>query len=355
MQTKKYQVECVDRDTGEKSLHVFEGVDDKSASDLANRMGFFVGSVTEVPEYQRRAFPWGVALASLVVGVVIGAGGLFAAVHSGQLAMPPGATSPTPNPVVAAPNQNATSPTPNPAVAMPNQNAVSPKPVPKSLSPLADLPDALKLIAFENTVWSLSVDHESKDYPLRDQVREIEILEELRSKPITAESARLVVTHATELKTLFVRLSLVGDELIRFIPGNWPTASFVKFNGQKCLVLSNMTTGLVYNTRRLGSKERAAEVVQTRVLPILSDVFSAFEKSDVSSFAIIHFYGSKDFVNDDRPDTRGEIVCVVVKKSDMRDFINVAITREELIRRSSVFLSDRDSQSTFNRVELTLR
>ena len=55
MQTKKYQVECVDRDTGEKSLHVFEGVSEKAASDLANRMGFLVGGVTALESQSSQA------------------------------------------------------------------------------------------------------------------------------------------------------------------------------------------------------------------------------------------------------------------------------------------------------------
>jgi hypothetical protein len=88
MQTQKYRVECVDRDTGAKTFHVFDAVDANAATDLANRMGFLVGEAVEVPTDQRRAFPWGVALGSLVLGVAIGAGGLFAAVNAGRVEVP---------------------------------------------------------------------------------------------------------------------------------------------------------------------------------------------------------------------------------------------------------------------------
>lgn len=48
MQVRKYQVECLDRDTGAKTIQVLDGLNAQAVSELANRMGFLVGSVDEM-------------------------------------------------------------------------------------------------------------------------------------------------------------------------------------------------------------------------------------------------------------------------------------------------------------------
>jgi hypothetical protein len=352
MQTRKYRVECVDRDTGAKTFHVFDGVDAKAVTELANRMGFLVGEAVEVPTDQRRAFQWGVALASLILGVAIGVGGLFAAVTSGIAAIPSNGGSSTST--TMADGSEASPQTTTPRAAAKGDGEAS-----RQLQKLADLPDVLSRLVAGETQWSLSVELDSKDHQLSDSKAECDRLGELLKTPPKTESDRLLSTHGAKLMELLASMTIVGGELIRFIPAISNdfnrTVSFASHNGQPCLIVSNMTTGMVYNTRKLASKERAAKVIQEAILPLLGDFDRLFNSTDIQSFAVVHFYGSKDFGSEEVLNTRGEVVCLVVNKRDLRDYLKTVITREELMRRSLVYLADRDSVFAFSRVELTVR
>lgn len=110
------------------------------------------------------------------------------------------------------------------------------------------------------------------------------------------------------------------------------------------LVISGVVSDNVYNTLKLTSKQRAAEVIATYILPALKTLANNFTNKEIKYFGMSCVYGSKDFGDDDPNATKGEFVSFLAPSRLIKKYASSDITEDELINAADIFISDRDME-----------
>jgi len=146
--------------------------------------------------------------------------------------------------------------------------------------------------------------------------------------------------------------------------GNSPAKFFVN-NQHKCIdicrkdtdrmfIISRVYCNDLFNTLQMKSKERAEHVLTGSILPSIHYFEPLFESNDFGYYGISVTYGSRDFLNDDeKSDLKPEILTAIFPSVACKKFINSKITDDEFISSCEFYLTDRDSQHTYRKVNLT--
>jgi len=134
---------------------------------------------------------------------------------------------------------------------------------------------------------------------------------------------------------------------------------FARWKGGISVVVTGAVSTTVFNTQRTTSKERAAAIIESMVLPSLGAFVKANFSEEISHFGIAILYGSEDFAADPSSlfsvlDKEAEMVGFVADRSACQKFVLGEITQEEFISKSAVFISDRDMMSGIKRITITI-
>jgi hypothetical protein len=186
------------------------------------------------------------------------------------------------------------------------------------------------------------------DHPTRSN---IEVIEQLKNNGLDQVvkirmTGKAIYPYKTQMLDLLLRLRaayFLTDEL-PFVGGT--------FNGKKCLLIM-VATDAVYNTIRLSSKQRAASIVAKNILPTLKEMATSLGETDLGYYGVYIAYGSKDFVSGDDDALHAESVGVIVSAKDAAAYAENNLTDQNLLDKSTVLLSDRDSDD-YSRVKLSL-
>lgn len=112
------------------------------------------------------------------------------------------------------------------------------------------------------------------------------------------------------------------------------------------LLINGASSGNVYNTLRLTTKQRVSNIFQQNILPALKSIHADHLKiPDIYYLSVSMTYASKDLTKED-DDLRVEYLCVVLKINDVIDFINNTLSYDEMLSNGSVYLKSRDDAMT---------
>ena len=130
---------------------------------------------------------------------------------------------------------------------------------------------------------------------------------------------------------------------------------FASFKDKTVLLISQIGVETVFNTLSLGTKERAARIISSNMIPELKRLYDTFKDTDLGYLGMVIAYGSKDFSEkSDVLNLKEEVVSLVVAKDTIQSFIQGEVTDNELVKNSSVFLSDRDMVFDVKKIEVEL-
>ena len=122
-------------------------------------------------------------------------------------------------------------------------------------------------------------------------------------------------------------------------------------NNEPVLMIGQLATGTVYNTLRSTEKKRAGTILKEGVFDCLRPIYACGQRIGVKHIAVVYGYPSKDF-SEKYATTDVEAVGFVTSLDDCEKFLHQDLSQEEFLRRSEIFLFDR--QANMKRIELTL-
>ncbi|HEY2933580.1 MAG TPA: hypothetical protein VGK99_17725 [Acidobacteriota bacterium] len=167
----------------------------------------------------------------------------------------------------------------------------------------------------------------------------------------SAAERRSFARYSAQLLELTPKLQIIGSTQAMFftnVPFRYTTIDQVE------AIIADLAIGSEFNTIRSTAKTRASKVISTMILPEMEALTESFKATPaVGFFGILVTYGSRDFLSESGSEP--ESVCLIVSRDDARGFVKGQITDNELLRRSQIFASDRDTAANnFRRVELKI-
>ncbi|NIA07653.1 MAG: hypothetical protein GWP14_08490 [Actinobacteria bacterium] len=122
-------------------------------------------------------------------------------------------------------------------------------------------------------------------------------------------------------------------------------------NNEAILMIGQLATSTVYNTLRSTEKKRAGTILKEGVFDCLRAVYVCGQEIGVKHITVVYGYLSKDF-SEKYASTDAEALGFVTSLDDCEKFLHQDLSQEEFLRRSEIFLFDK--QANMKRIELTL-
>ena len=181
--------------------------------------------------------------------------------------------------------------------------------------------------------------------------------EEEREDARSVVEYNLVVKHRSSIEKLFDNFEHIGiqDGKFLYFEEFIPLIFAVKDNSLSLLV-TGVVSNVTYNTIQTTARTRAADIIQSIVIPSLYHFDDAFYLNDIKHYGMTVAYGSKDFSKRKLfSDLSGECVSFVVSAKICNRFVNGEITEEELVESADIFLLDRDMVGSIKKVQISLQ
>lgn len=219
---------------------------------------------------------------------------------------------------------------------------------------LTPISEVLRDEAFGTTIWSLSIQHESKEYKAISHKDYSYALNNFLEYSPQSEYQQ-ALRYKTEMKNSFKWFTVYCDNIAKFLPNSSKRPIPFRFadnNGKKCVILSDIASSSVYNTLRSTSTSRASTVLISCIIPKIRFFYQAFEQTDFEYFGFIIFYGSKDFSEkSDVLNLKAEMLALIIPKDKCLQFIDGLITESEFIGNCDVYLTDRDMMFDYKKIK----
>ena len=82
------------------------------------------------------------------------------------------------------------------------------------------------------------------------------------------------------------------------------------------------------------------------ILPRIRYLHQALGSTDLASYGMIVYYGSKNFIDEFASLTlRAEALCLIASKGNCQRFVRGEITETDFLNKSHIFISDRNMVS----------
>lgn len=224
----------------------------------------------------------------------------------------------------------------------------------KIISPeLKSVRDVFERRNFDKTLWNLHyLDDSDKYLPIKAENVIIDIDKYLSVPPIENTRAgemkefKLIKKYRNTLDSTLNSLKLFSrgqrGEFLYIKQGSNPI-HFASFNDTALsLIISGAYIGIIYNTLKLTSRQRAAKVITTYILPSLTSFANNFKTNEVKYFGMTFLYGSKNFLEEGSLATKPEFVGFVASSFLIKRYASGIITEDELINASDIYICDRD-------------
>lgn len=209
------------------------------------------------------------------------------------------------------------------------------------------------LASSEKTLWVLAFEYKNNEY-MPKSPKWVE--EALLDKEYAGKLDKNIAPYKTELGTAMNWLkSLGGDTPYFMLKDADAPFRMVNFNGKKAMVMHSLGVSTVYNSFKLSTKERAANVFAKNIIPAVKTFSRAMKDTKIDTYGIFITYGSKDFVNEKEDVAKGEVVGIIASRDACRQLYNAEISDQEFADKVAVLISDRDDEFSFARVKLTLK
>jgi hypothetical protein len=160
----------------------------------------------------------------------------------------------------------------------------------------------------------------------------------------------LASKYEGNIRSLFrklIRCKFICNE--SFIP-----VRFARKEDGILFLVTHISSDYIYNTLKTSAKIRASKVISSAILPSMKDFYVNFRNTDLKYYGMMVVYGSKDFSGgDDAGNLKVEIVSLITSALNCKNFGDGAITDDEFIAVSEIYLRDRDAED-FMRVKVSL-
>jgi hypothetical protein len=148
-----------------------------------------------------------------------------------------------------------------------------------------------------------------------------------------------VSKYTPALITLLDGLRLNAGGLL-YLDDDMPFRVFAKEKSEGVL-LSAVTSGEIYNTLKIGARQRAAKEFDSTAMPILREMRAAFSQTPAQFYGVMIMYGTRDFSKDEIGglDVHPDILAVVTDRENCRNLADGKITEDEFADKSDIYLS----------------
>jgi hypothetical protein len=172
----------------------------------------------------------------------------------------------------------------------------------------------------------------------------------------------LITPYKSELTKAVSNFTVPGKSLAQFLypKGDVPVRVASK-DGKNVVLFMNVRSSLIFSTRRLTSKGRAAKTIEWVIVPSAQIICKPFwGHNTVSYVGMTVLYGSKNFaprrgmLHYDEDKLEGEAVALVTEVGNCKKLMDGEITQEEFVQKLDIFLSDRDMVRSGKKVILPL-
>lgn len=149
-------------------------------------------------------------------------------------------------------------------------------------------------------------------------------------------------------------MTLLGGDLFYYLNEPERTLQFIRYDGKIYLLIDGFGIGVILNTLRLDSKERAKEILNRYAIDALMRLGEESFK-EIDGVIIVLTYGSKDFSKSDTYlNLRGESLLITASFGQVELFRRGEIDDIQFIKSLKIFLSDRND-SNARRINLADR
>lgn len=212
----------------------------------------------------------------------------------------------------------------------------------------SSLSEVLEMESHRRVQWSLGVAMEEEDVEIIDTEK---VVDKLKStEKINGFDSPKVMGSVKEF-------SLYCDNLGKFLPlqGESDISPVKPFsdNGKRGIIFSGVVSTSIYNTIQTDAKERVSRVISSCLLPQMGGIHESMKDASLDFYGITFFYGAKDFT-DDYATADGEMTAIVLPVEDVKEYSEGKITDKELIKRSRVYMSDKDMSTGYRKVGVRL-
>ncbi|MBP5397756.1 MAG: hypothetical protein J6Y32_03880 [Bacteroidales bacterium] len=157
--------------------------------------------------------------------------------------------------------------------------------------------------------------------------------EQIRSKLLTTKRQECAKTMCRSLAR--VR----GNEISIFYHFLSPMPT-LQDDKDTCVYIGGFSYQMALNSLRLDEKQRAQKVAENVIVPILQNAAPHLKKLNYPYSMIGAAYDVRDFSKSNPYDKSTACVICVFKTSDIMSFYELAITQEEFLKSSKVYVQD---------------
>jgi hypothetical protein len=234
----------------------------------------------------------------------------------------------------------------------------------KQPTPLQPLMSVLNVEAsFADLKWNLAIGYgEPENKPKLYEEFNEDFDDWLQRKPQVDERKgqiaeyNLAFKYKENIKKVFENFGLIGSELGMFLYSeNEIPIRFAQIENELVFLVTRVGSNKVYNTLRSTSKNRAAKIISSNILPELKAFYDSFKNTDIKYYGMIVAYGGKDFLNKSTAlNLKTEVVAFIVSSENCKKFSEGIITEDELVDLSDIYLKDRDMVTDIKKIKVAL-
>jgi hypothetical protein len=152
----------------------------------------------------------------------------------------------------------------------------------------------------------------------------------------------LASEYRPRIVDFFQRLSSVANEDSLFLHSDVPF-DFAEKSGKTVFIVRGAALSMEYNTRWLGTGGRATRVVESAIVPSVQAFVRSFEHAPIDFFAMVVFYGSKEFGSSGTSQQfEPEAVAAVFPASACEKFVRGEITASQLCAGADFYVAERN-------------
>lgn len=207
------------------------------------------------------------------------------------------------------------------------------------------------------TIWSLSIEYESKDYPVQTHDDVMKALDALAPYEPKSEY-QFSKKYKTQLKEALKWYTIYCNNIAKFLSntGKRPIPiRFAAINDKAAVLIVDIASTTIFNTLRSTPKNRAAQVISSCILPNIKHLGEAFENTEISYCGINITYGSKDFSDKDSvSNLKPEVLTFIVPITKIRAFTSGTLTESEFVDYADIYLCDRDMISDIKKIKIQI-
>lgn len=197
---------------------------------------------------------------------------------------------------------------------------------------------------FSKIIWELGIIHNKSEY--------VASAEQLAAK-LTDQT----IPSKDKIAKFLSGSHYFGGSTILYLisESSFPIVAYT-YSKSLALGINCIASDTVFNTLKLDEYQRAGKVITKILFPYVKDLHNNLKGSSFKYFIVSLCYGSKNFIEESEVlNLKSEMVIAIFKFKDISLFAQGQITDQDLIDKSSIYLSGRDDIAESRRIKINLQ